>query len=86
MISKATKEKLIRSVMENFPEADTHNCLKCERYDYENCRFIFYDSEAEKGEPRIHLINMPKLNAGEWDRTDMDALVQCAAFGEVRYG
>lgn len=104
------KEQLIRSWMENYPEASAGNAMKCRSFDYKKMQFRFFDTE----ENREYGIDMKSLKKGlnvllkvieegkyhnsmgqiphilaegyEDDSQDHDALVQCAIFGEVRYG
>lgn len=103
------KEKLIREMMENYPEAGSGNSLICTGWDYEIMNFDFVDSEDDKK----YNVNLKALKKGlrdllkiiedgeyfndgvcphllsdgyNYDAQDCDALVQCAIFGEVRYG
>jgi len=102
-------DELIKSVMENYPEASFGSPLKCKEYNYVEVRFKFVDEET--GENYNIDINMLRkglkillkivkeggyFNCGyppallskeyDWDGQDVDALVQCAIFGEIMYG
>jgi len=54
------KIKLIKSVMENYPEAGYGNALRCESYDYKNTKFKFLDTEDGKR----YTVTLPKLLKG----------------------
>lgn len=106
----ATETQLIKSWMENYPEAGAGNCMKCVKFDYAKMQFTFWDEEEEKmyevneaslkrglavllevikqGKYHNSMGNIPHILAEgyEDDSQDHDALVQCAVFGEVRYG
>lgn len=106
----ATETQLIKSWMENYPEASVGNCMKCVKFDYAKMQFTFWDDEEEKkykvnetslkkglkvflevikqGKYRNSMGNISHILAEgyEDDSQDHDALVQCAVFGEVRYG
>lgn len=48
-IPTATVEKIVRGIMDNYPEAGRTNTLKCERYNYTTLKFTFVDGETGKG-------------------------------------
>ena len=47
-LSDALIDKVIRGIMENFPEASQGCALACEAYDYNAMRFKFKDMEEPK--------------------------------------
>lgn len=52
-------DKLIKEVMENYPEAGRSNSLNCTGWDYKEVEFSFYDIETEK-EHEVNLISLRK--------------------------
>lgn len=55
----ANKDQLIKSWMENYPEAGAGNCMKCVKFDYAKMQFTFWDEEEEK-EYQLNLANLKK--------------------------
>ena len=43
-----TQNQLVKSYMENYPEAGAGNSLKCTKWNYEKMEFVFYDEEEDK--------------------------------------
>lgn len=64
-VSEEKIEKLIRGVMENYPEASSMS-LQCVEFDYKNCLFKFWDveEEGEDGREVYHDVDYPKLRKG----------------------
>lgn len=54
------KRKLIKQIMENYPEASSGNSLLCTKFDYKKCQFDFLDMETNKK----MLVNMRLLKRG----------------------
>lgn len=54
------EEQLIKSMMENYPEASNGNSLTCIEYNYNKMVFIFIDEETDK----LHTVNMLSLKKG----------------------
>jgi hypothetical protein len=42
------REEIIKSWMENYPEASAGNCMRCVNWNYEKMGFEFFDEEEEK--------------------------------------
>lgn len=55
-----TKTKLIKELMENYPEAGVGNSLRCLRWNYKKMEFKFLDNEEDK----IYKVNMDLLKVG----------------------
>jgi len=53
-------ETLIKSVMENYPEAGDGTAMTCINWNYDDVKFVFQDSETE----RIYTIGMEELKKG----------------------
>ena len=58
IVIRIDEEKLLRNVMENFPEASF--CLRCTSWNYDGCEFAFHDDEEDK----LHIVTLPKLQEG----------------------
>ena len=54
------QEKLIKDVMENYPEAGRSASLNCTGWDYGKVEFSFFDIETDKE----HEINLESLKKG----------------------
>lgn len=59
VIIEFDEEKLIRDVMENYPEYSSPS-LRCRRADYDHCVFSFHDVEEDKR----YEVNLPMLKKG----------------------
>jgi len=57
-LEKEEEETLIKSLMENYPEYSC--CLVCEKYDYKNCIYTFFDEDENK----THEIGLLHLREG----------------------
>lgn len=102
-------DKLLKEVMENYPEASF--CLRCIKWKYDQCKYKFLDEKEDKEylvtlsllrkgfeiligyilKGKYHFegldhSNLFDLDGGDWDAIAIDALVQCAIFGDVIYG
>ena len=53
------KTQLIKSWMENYPEAGAGNCMKCVKFNYAKMQFVFWDDEEEK-EYQLNLADLKK--------------------------
>jgi len=53
-------DEIIKSAMENYPEASSGNCLRCLGWNYEKMEFTFLDEETD----RRHSINLKNLKKG----------------------
>ena len=54
------KTELIKSWMENYPEAGAGNSMKCHAFNYEKTEFTFVDEETEE----YHSVNLKSLMKG----------------------
>ena len=54
------KIQLIKSAMENYPEAGRGNSLSCVGWNYKKTEFYFFDEEADKR----YFVNLEKLKKG----------------------
>lgn len=68
-------EWMIKEVMQNMPEASAYACLRCTRWDYDNCIFDFIDSE----DGSKFTVDYPKLRKG------FEALIQQRMKGKANF-
>lgn len=56
-IPEAQVDRILRDIMENFPEASHGNALRCEGWEYNSLKFTFYDEEQD----RTHAVDKAAL-------------------------
>ncbi len=57
---KMKKEDIIKSAMENYPEAGYANSLRCVNWNYKKTEFVFVDEETEEE----YSVDLKKLKKG----------------------
>lgn len=60
MESQEEQDQLIKSWMENYPEAGQGNSLRCHAFNYKKMEFTFVDEETEE----YHSVNLKALRRG----------------------
>ena len=56
-------EKIVRGIMDNFPEASAGSALRCVGWRYDDMRFVFQDCEADEPAKGNHTLTKEVLMA-----------------------